>query len=155
MFTHTMRFPSKLHQFWILQKYLLICPVSFTLIRAGVAVQGPLVPVYRYPHIPFAIWQKQKCLNSYGPIIQFFQLTFKAPGCSTHSFCILRLITLTFQIANTAYLLFMLCWEMLFSSTSSYILERSLKRQWVAQKMFRWIVCFCLMHKQCYLLWPF
>ena len=48
-FKHAMLpFPIKLHQFeniFLPAKKLLFCPVSFTLIMAGIAAQGPLVTV--------------------------------------------------------------------------------------------------------------
>ena len=55
MFTYAMCFPVKLPQFWIsfaCKKYLLIgLFFLFTLIRAGVAVQGPL---FYYIYVQFA-----------------------------------------------------------------------------------------------------
>ena len=42
-YRHTVPFPRKLHQFWVLQFFVNFVLFSSTLIRAGVAVQGPLV----------------------------------------------------------------------------------------------------------------
>ena len=65
-----MRFPVKLPQFWIsfaCKKYLLIgLFFMFTLIRAGVAVQGPLVIYISLPsHFKSRLtWQKIQATNT-------------------------------------------------------------------------------------------